>query len=134
MFGGVDTVTKRAFVQIVPNRTRATLLPIIQNRIVAGSTIWSDTWAPYFTLNQHGYQHAMVNHSEQFVADNGVHTQEIESLWNQIKADIKIRWGFVINQLPGVLDEFMYRRDFAQQDLFDTFLRHISEMYLVNDY
>jgi transposase-like protein len=134
VFGGVDTVTKRSFVNIVPNRTRATLLPIIQQRIRAGSTIWSDTWAPYFTLNQHGYQHAMVNHSEQFVTDNGVHTQEIESLWNQIKVEIKIRRGFSLEQLPGVLDEFMYRREFAQQDLFDVFLGHVADTYHVNDY
>ena len=132
--GGVDTVTKRAFVNVVPNRTRATLLPIIQNRIVVGSTIYSDTWAPYFTLNQHGYEHAMVNHSVEFVTDDGVHTQEIESLWNQIKAEIKIRRGFILEQLPGFLDEFMYRREFFQQDLFEIFLDHVAAQYHVNDY
>jgi hypothetical protein len=76
----------------------------------------------------------MVNHSEQFVAGNGVHTQEIESLWNQIKAEVKIRRGFILEQLPGFLDEFMYRREFAQQDLFEVFLNHIAELYAVNDY
>ena len=134
VFGGVDTVTKRAFVHIVNNRTRATLLPIIQQLIIPGSIIWSDTWAPYFTLQQHGYQHQMVNHTEEFVRPDGVHTQEIESLWNQIKAEIKIRRGYTVGQLPGVLDEFMYRREFAQQDLFEIFLGHIANMYQVNDY
>ena len=60
VFGGVDQVTKRAFVRIVDDRTRDTLLPIIQDNIETGSIIYSDTFRPYFTLNPLGYQHQMV--------------------------------------------------------------------------
>ena len=134
VFGGVDTTTKRAFLRIVPDRTRATLIPIITEMVVQGTTVWSDTWAPYFTLNQEGYNHSMVNHSKEFVAPNGVHTQEIESFWGQLKAELKIRRGFNKNQVQGFLDEFMYRREFKDRVIFDMLLEHINQIYHVNDY
>ncbi len=63
VFGGIDCTTNKIFLQIVPDRKRQTLIPIIHQRIVEGSTIWSDTFAPYFTLGDEGYTHSMVNHS-----------------------------------------------------------------------
>ena len=89
-FGRICRQTKRAFVRLVADRTRETLLPIIQERILSGTTIYSDTWAPYFTLKDEGYIHEMVNHSEQYVRDDGVNTQVIECFWNTIKCELKI--------------------------------------------
>ncbi len=134
VFGGIDTTSKRAFLRLVDDRKRETLLPIILNTITQGSHIWSDTWAPYFTLNQHGYQHSMVNHSQEFVTANGVHTQEIESFWGQIKAELKIRRGYNKVQLQGYLDEFMFRRAFPVGDFFEHFLGQVANQYHVNDY
>lgn len=54
VFGGVDLTTKDFFIELVPRRDAATLLPIIQRHIVPGSTIWSDQWAAYGGLNQLG--------------------------------------------------------------------------------
>ena len=134
VFGGVDRVTKKVFVRIVDDRTRDTLLPIIQENIEIGSTIYSDTFRPYFTLNQLGYQHQMVNHSREFVSEDGVCTNTIESLWGEIKADLKIRRGYNAQQISLVLDEFMYRREFREDDIFEKILEHIADKYQVNDY
>ena len=135
IFGGICTTTKGAFLRLVDNRTRETLLPIIHDRIVRGSTIWSDTWAPYFTLNNEGYTHLMVNHSENYVDPvTRMHTQEIESFWNKLKAEIKIRRGYNEHQLAGFLDEFVYRQFHMGRDIFETFMGHIAERYPVNDY
>ena len=133
LFGGVDRVTKKIFLRVVDDRTRNTLLPIIQENIELGTMIYSDTWAPYFTLNQNGYNHAMVNHSVEFVSDEGVCTNTIESLWSEIKAGLKIRRGFGKAQVEGYLDEFMYRRQFKLEDIFEIMLVHIAEIYIVND-
>lgn len=42
VFGGYCPQTKEGFLEIVPNRTAATLLPLIQDNIEAGSIIHSD--------------------------------------------------------------------------------------------
>ena len=110
------------------------VLPIIQDNIEIGSTIYSDTFRPYFTLNQFGYQHQMVNHSREFVSEDGVCTNTIECLWGEIKADLKIRRGYNAQQISLVLDEFMYRREFREDDIFEKILEHIADKYQVNDY
>ena len=127
----VVTTTKECVIGQVPNRTRDQLLPIIQEYVLPGSIIWSDTWRPYFCLSDYGYNHQMVNHSEEFVRNDGVHTQEIESLWNSIKCELKIRRGYNAQQLSGYLDEFMFRRGFVNDDIFDKLLEHIAIQYPV---
>ena len=134
VFGGVDQATKKVFVRIVDDRTRDTLLPIIQDNIEIGYTIYSDTFWPYFTLNQFGYQHQMVYHLREFVSEDGICTNMIECLWGEIKADLKIRRGYNAQQISLVLDECMYRREFCEGDIFGKILEHIADKYQVNDY
>jgi len=76
----------------------------------------------------------MVNHSVEFVSEDGVCTNSIESLWGEIKAELKIRQGYCAGQIDGVLDEFMYRREFYKQDIFEKLLDHIVLLYNCNDY
>ena len=76
----------------------------------------------------------MVNHSREFVSEDGVCTNMIECLWGEIKADLKIRRGYNAQQISLVLDEFMYRREFREDDIFEKILEHITDKYQVNDY
>ena len=110
------------------------MIPIIQENIEIGTTIYSDKWAPYFNLSELGYKHGMVNHSEEFVSEDGVCTNSIESLWSEIKVFLKVRRGYTKGQVEGFLDEFMYRREYRGQDIFEIMLGHIAELYIVNDY
>ena len=50
VFGGVERGTKRCFLVPVPNRTRPTLLAIIKEWILPGTTIISDEWGAYKCL------------------------------------------------------------------------------------
>jgi len=97
VFGGVDRLSGKCFMQIVPRRNRAVLFPIIQRHIDFGSRIVSDMWAAYRTLPQlpNGYSHDWINHSQHFVdpADPDVHTQAIESLLNRVKRKHKRMCG-----------------------------------------
>ena len=63
-------------------RDADTLLPVIQSTVAACSIIWSDRWRAY---NDLGYAHQTVNHSQQFVAANGVNTHIIEGCWSLCK-------------------------------------------------
>ena len=49
VFGMVDTsqAPSIGYMELVPNRTAATLLPIIQQHVVAGTDIYSDQWRAY---------------------------------------------------------------------------------------
>ncbi|XP_039306916.1 uncharacterized protein LOC120358142 [Solenopsis invicta] len=67
IFGGYERGTKKVFLVPVPDRTQATLLHLIKEWILPGTTIMSDCWKSYNCLNSEGFQHLTVNHSMNFV-------------------------------------------------------------------
>ncbi|PSN54556.1 hypothetical protein C0J52_07111 [Blattella germanica] len=52
IFGGVDRGTKEIFIASVDNRKATTLFPVIQSRILPGTTIYSDCWSVYKKLQE----------------------------------------------------------------------------------
>ena len=52
----------------VENRTKETLIPIIQKHVAPGSHIFSDVWGAYSDLNSLGIQHFTVTHKSTFKA------------------------------------------------------------------
>ena len=65
---------------------------IIQHHIAPGTEIWSDEWAAYATLNQHGFIHKTVNYQQNFVDPvTGCNTEMIESHWASVEARIQTR-------------------------------------------
>ena len=68
IFGGIDTTTtKDVFIVPVLRRNADLLIPIIQRYILPGTTVISDLWSGYRRLNEFGYTHLTVNHSQNFV-------------------------------------------------------------------
>ena len=63
--------------QIVENRKKETLLPIIESVCLEGRIIHSDQWPSHKMIQfELGYQHETVNHKVEFVnKQKGVHTQ-----------------------------------------------------------
>ena len=66
----------------VPDRSAATLMPIIQNSILPGTTVISDLWRAYGGINAIGFNHSTVNHSINFVdPETRAHIQNVENTW-----------------------------------------------------
>ena len=110
----VDTSTSPAlgYMEIVPDRSATTLLPIIQAHSAPGTIIHSDQWAAYNAIPTlpNVATHSVVNHSLRFVDPaTGTHTQNVESYWNRVKTKFKRMKGCDGDQLPSYLDEFMWR-------------------------
>ncbi len=115
VFGGIERDTTKAIMIIVPDRTRATLIPLVQQYIRPGTHIISDEWASYRSIGSiQGYTHDTVNHSVNFVDPvTGTHTQSIESHWGCTKR--MMRKQGVENtskeQFLSYLWEFLWRRN-----------------------
>ena len=90
IFGGICRQTTREFfLGTVDKRDCKTLLPLIKKRIKVGTTVISDCWKSYNTLNEHNFGHLTVNHKLNFVdPTTNVHTQNIKNLWWQIKRQL----------------------------------------------
>ena len=118
---------------VVEDRTANTLIPLVQRHVAPGSIIYSDQWRPYVQLRNLGYHHDTVNHSVEFVSDDGVHINNLEGMHGHLKAELKIMRGMVAGQIPLYLDEFMFRRLFRNEDILQRFLQIVAEFYVVND-
>ena len=132
VFGGIDRATKDVFLVQVPDRSADTLIPIVQDKVLPGTTIVSDEWAAYSILEQYGFQHITVNHSEHFVDPHtGAHTQQIECLWSHAKAKLKRMRGTALDKVGSYLVEFMWRRKFASTggEAFQNILSHAAELF-----
>ena len=60
-------------------------MPIIQGRILEGSTIYTDGWKAYDGLILNGYEHYRVYHSKNEFARGKSHVNGIESFWSFAK-------------------------------------------------
>ena len=68
VFGGIERTTGECFLVEVEHRDAATLLPIIQQYVRLGSTMYSDEWSSYFSLNAvTSLVRNTLNHSLHFV-------------------------------------------------------------------
>ena len=80
VFGRIHRNTKEVFFKCVADRTANTLVSIISENILPGTTVISDCWKAYSSLNSEGFFHLTVNHSVNFVdPETGAHTNTIES-------------------------------------------------------
>ena len=86
VFGGIDTTTRKGFLIPVDRRDANTLLPIIQDFILPGTTVVSDCWSSYNTVGNIGYTHLTVNHSVNFVDPvTHAHKNNVENMWMRAK-------------------------------------------------
>jgi transposase-like protein len=66
----------------------ATLIPIIERKVVPDSIVYSDCWRGYNVLDVSGFHHFRINHSQLF-ADRHNHINGIENFWNQAKRNMR---------------------------------------------
>ena len=92
----------------VDDRSEASLLPLIQKHILAGTTIVSDCWKAYSNLLKAGYVHPTVNHSVDFKNKDGFHTNTIEGHWRHLRASVP-SYGLQKEYDVSYFAEFVYR-------------------------
>ena len=109
VFGAVCRETRECFMVPVAKRDSSTLLAIIKDRILPGTTIISDCWKAYNCLQDEGYQHLTVNHSVNFVDPNNraTHTNNIERLWREAKSKVPL-YGRRKKHFAGYLARSMF--------------------------
>lgn len=82
---GVLKRNGNVYVSIVKHCSREQLLPIIEGKVLEGSTIHSDGWRAYDGLVLNGYTHYRVYHSHDEFVRGKSHINGIESFWSFAK-------------------------------------------------
>jgi len=119
VFGMVERDSNSIILYPVTDRSEKTLLPLIKRHVAEGSTIYSDGWSAYCSLNEHGYEHFSVIHKHAFCKeykniDTGeivkVHTNRIEGAWKHAKDHFRRMSGTTATQWEGHMAEvFVFR-------------------------
>ena len=78
----------KVYTKIIIDASGATLLPIIERKVIPDSIVYSDCWKGYNALDIAGFKHYRINHSKLF-ANGKNHINGIENFWNQAKRHMR---------------------------------------------
>ena len=73
---------------IVPNVQAKTLVPIVKEKVLPSSTVYTDELPSYFSLHRLGYNHKRVHHANKVYVMGDAHTNTIEGFWSLVKRGI----------------------------------------------
>lgn len=111
------------YVEIVKNCTREQLLPIIQGKILEGSTINTDGWKAYDSLVLNGYTHHRVYHSEDEFVRGKNHVNGVESFWSFAKRRLSKFNGLTNEKFILHLKESEFRFNNRKNNLYQILLK-----------
>lgn len=78
----------KVYTAIIPNAKTETLLPIIHEKVMPDSIVYTDCLKSYNALDVSAFHHRRINHSALF-ADGKNHINGIENFWNQAKRQMR---------------------------------------------
>ncbi len=113
----------KVHVTIVQNCSKAQLMPVIQGKVLEGSTIYSDAWRAYDGLILNGYDHYRVHHHENEFARGKNHINGIESFWSYAKRRLRKFNGIASNKFHIHLKECEFRWNHRHDNLYAMMLK-----------
>lgn len=78
----------KVFTKEIPDIRSATLMTIMEAKIVPDSIVYTDSLHSYNVLDVSAFKHFRINHHESF-ADRQNHINGIENFWNQAKRHLR---------------------------------------------
>jgi len=113
------------YVKIVPNCSKAALLPIIQGQVLEGSTIHTDGWKAYDGLILNGYDHYRVYHSQDEFVRGKSHVNGIESFWSFAKRRLSQFNGLAPQTFYFHLKECEWRFNHRTKNIYAILLKEL---------
>lgn len=122
----------RVVAKVTPDVKTKTIYPIIHERVLPASIVYTDDYPIYDGLANevNGYDHRRIQHAEKVYVMGDIHTNTIEGFWSLIKRGIGGVYHSVSRKyLQSYLDEYSYRynRRFASEPMFVSLLDEIAE-------
>ena len=108
----------KVIVRIVPDCSKESLMPIIQELALEGSTINSDGRKTYDGLTLNGYDHYRVFHSKNEFARGKCHVNGIENFWTFAKRRLANFNGCDSDKFVVHLMECEWRYNHRNEDLY----------------
>ena len=118
----------RVIAQVVPDAKAKTILPIVKERVLPDSMVFTDDYPLYDGVERMGYEHSRINHSQRVYVMGDVHTQAIEGFWSLLKRGIGGVYHSVSTKyLQSYCNEyaFRYNRRAENEPMFNSLLSQV---------
>jgi transposase len=110
----------KVYTKVINDVKSSTLMPIIHQKIVPDSIVYTDTFRSYNALDITHFKHERINHSKLF-ADKKNHINGIENFWNQAKRHLRKFNGIPKSHFYLYIKECEWRFNFGSpQQLLKT--------------
>ena len=103
----------KVYTTIINDAKSSTLMPIIQDKILPDSIVYTDTFKSYNALDVSGFRHKRINHSKLFAKKRN-HINGIENFWNQAKRHMRKFNGVPKDQFYFYIKECEWRFNFGK--------------------
>ena len=99
----------RVRAQVIPNSSGPTLRAIVRENVAEGSTLYTDEWGGYRTLDG-DYEHLTIRHRDRIYVDGPTHTQTVDGFFGLLKNALRgVHHGVSDKWLQGYLNEYCWR-------------------------
>jgi transposase-like protein len=122
----------RVIACVTPDVKASTLFPIIEEKILPNTTVYSDEYSTYDQLHKlaNCYNHKRIKHAQKIYVMGDVHTQTIEGFWSLVKRGIGGVYHSVSRKyLQTYLNEYSFRYNRRDQGnlIFTSILERVFE-------
>lgn len=127
VFGVVERKGK-VIAKVVPDVAAKTLLPIIKEKVLERSIVYTDEMLSYNQLPRLGYEHRRIHHASKVYVMGDIHTNTIDGFWSLVKRGISgVNHAMSSKYLPHYLNEyaFRYNRRDEEEPMFSAFLSQV---------
>lgn len=95
---------------VVPDVSRATILPKVSEKVLPRSLVYSDELPTYDPLPAMGYQHKRVHHAAKVYVQGDAHVNTLEGFWSLVKRGISgVNHAVSAKYLQGYVNAYAYR-------------------------
>ncbi len=89
---------------------KATLMPLVTQRVLESSTVYTDEFKSYSGIKRAGYFHKRIYHAEKVYVSGDIHINTIEGFWSLTKRGIGgVYHAVSAKHLQGYLNEYAWR-------------------------
>ena len=95
---------------IPKNLKSSTIVPLIKERVLPESMVYTDEFPTYDYLKEHGFKHKRVHHASKVWVTGNAHTNTIEGFWSALKRGINGVYHAVSQKhLQSYINEYAFR-------------------------
>jgi len=111
------------------NLKTSTVVPLIKERVLPESMVYTDEFPAYDYLTEHGFKHERVHHTAKVWVTGNAHTNTIEGFWSLLKRGIDGVYHAVSQKhLQSYINEYSFRYNHRgdERHMFKTILAQIT--------